>query len=134
VVNWSRVHWLIGLLTLLAFPLTGQYMRHLAAVPHLDAVPRLIFRSRRLFILVAGVANIALSNSQPFHRAQRVASVLIMVSPFLLIAAFFIDPARGLDSSTVFRLGMYSLWIAGVILAIVNRPRSLGAPSSRALD
>ena len=134
MVNWSRVHWLIGLLTLLAFPLTGQYMRHLAAVPHLDAVPRLIFRSRRLFILVAGVANIALSNSQPFHRAQRVASVLIMVSPFLLIAAFFIDPARGLDSSTVFRLGMYSLWIAGVILAIVNRPRSLGAPSSRALD
>ncbi|MGA7560978.1 MAG: hypothetical protein WBW01_03800 [Terriglobales bacterium] len=133
-VTWARTHWIIGLLALLAFPLTGQYMRHLAEVPHLDTVPRLIFRSRHLFILAAGVANIALSNSQPFHRAQRVASVLIMVSPFFLIAAFFIDPARGLDSSTVFRLGMYSLWIAGVILAIVNRPRRLVTPSSRTLD
>jgi hypothetical protein len=104
-------------------------MRHVAAVPHLDSVPRLIFRSRHLFLLVAGVANLALSNSQPFHRAQRVASVLIMVAPFFLIAAFFIDPARGLHSSTVFRLGMYSLWIAGVLLAIVNRPRSEGTPS-----
>jgi uncharacterized membrane protein YozB (DUF420 family) len=115
----------VGLLTLLMFPLTGQYMRHVADVPHLDAIPRLIFRSRHLLRLVAGVANIALSNSQPFHRAQRVASLLIMISPPLLIAAFFIDPARGLHSSTVFRLAMYSLWIAGVILAIVNRPRKL---------
>jgi hypothetical protein len=128
-VNWSRAHWLVGLLALLSFPLTGQYMRHVAGVPHLDSVPRLIFRSRHLLLLVAAVANLALSNSQPFHRAQWVACVLIMVSPFLLIAAFFIDPTRGLHSSTIFRLAMYSLWIAGVLLAIVNRPRREGAPS-----
>jgi hypothetical protein len=134
LVNWSRAHWLVGLLTLLAFPLTGQYMRHIAAVPHLDSVPRLIFRSRHLFLLLAGVANLALSNSQPFRRAQRVASVLIMVSPFFLIVAFFIDPARGLHSSTIFRLGMYSFWIAGILLAIANRPRREGTASRRMLD
>ena len=122
-MNWSRAHWLVGLLALLAFPLTGQYMLQVAAVPHLDSVPRLIFRSRHLLLLVAAVANLALSNSQPFHRAQHVASILIMLSPFLLLAAFFIDPARGLDSSTIFRLALYSLWIAGILLAIVNRPR-----------
>ncbi len=125
-MTWSRAHWLVGLLTLLIFPLTGQYMRHVVAVPHLDEVTRLIFRSRHLFLLLAGVANIALSNSQPFHRAQRVASALILVTPFLLFAAFFIDPSRGLNSSTVFRLGMYCFWIAGVLLAIVNRPRYRG--------
>jgi hypothetical protein len=122
-VTWSRAHWLVGLLTLLIFPLTGQYMRHIVAVPQLDDVTRLIFRSRHLFLLLAGVANIALSNNQPSHRAQRGASVLILVAPFLLFAAFFIDPARGLHSSTVFRIGMYCFWIAGVLLAIVNRPR-----------
>jgi len=109
-------------------------MRHFAAVSQLDAIPRLIFRSRHLFILVAGVANLALSNSQPFHGAHRVASVLIMVSPFFLIAAFFIDPARGLESSAIFRLGMYSLWIAGVLLAIVNRPGREETAPSRVLD
>lgn len=122
-MTWSRTHWVVGLLTLLIFPLTGQYMRHVVGVSHLDSVSRLLFRSRHLFLLLAGVANIALSNSQPFHRAQRVASVLILVAPFFLIAAFFIDPARGLHSSTVFRLGIYSFWIAGILLAIVNRPR-----------
>lgn len=130
-MNWSRAHWMVGLLALIVFPLTGQYMRHVAAVPHLDSVPRLVFRSRHLLILVAAVANLALSNSQPFHRAQRAASVLILVAPFFLVAAFFIDPARGLHSSTIFRLGMYSLWIAGVLLAIVNRPRTERTASSR---
>jgi len=41
-VTWSRAHWLVGLLTLLIFPLTGQYMRHVVGVSHLDAIPRLI--------------------------------------------------------------------------------------------
>jgi hypothetical protein len=133
-VTWSRAHWVVGLLALILFPLTGQYMRHVAGVPHLDSIPRLIFRSRHLLLLVAAVANLALSNSQPFHRAQRVASVLIMISPFLLIAAFFIDPERGLHSSTIFRLAMYSLWIAGVLLAIVNRPRRPQTPNAAVLD
>lgn len=127
-MSWSRAHWVVGLLTLLIFPLTGLYMRHIVGVPHLDTVPRLIFRSRHLFLLVAGVANLALSNSQPFHRAQRVASVLILIAPFFLIAAFFIDPTRGIHSSTIFRLGMYSFWIAGILLAIVNRPRRERTP------
>ncbi|MGA7630037.1 MAG: hypothetical protein WCB11_04685 [Terriglobales bacterium] len=133
-MTWSPAHWLVGLLTLLIFPLTGQYMRHIVGVPHLDSIPRLIFRSRHLFLLVAGVANLAPSNSQPLHRGQRVASVLIMVRPFFLVAAFFIDPARGLDSGTIFRLGMYSFWIAGILLAIVNRPRPEQTPPARMLD
>lgn len=128
-MNWPRAHWIVGLLTLLAFPLTGQYMRHVANVPHLDDVTRLVFRSRHLLILAAGVANIALSNSQPFHRAQRAASILIMLAPFLLIAAFFMDPTLGLHSSQIFRWAMYSLWIASILLAIVNRPRGERAKS-----
>jgi hypothetical protein len=128
-VTWSRAHWLVGLVTLLIFPLTGQYMLHIVAVPHLVDVPRLVFRSRHLMFLLAAVANLALSNSQPFNRAQRVASVLIMISPFFLIAAFFLDPARGLRSSTVFRLAMYCMVLAAVLLAIVNRPRAEGLSS-----
>jgi hypothetical protein len=60
--------------------------------------------------------------------------VLIMIAPFLIIAAFFIDPARGLNSSQIFRWAMYSLWIAGIILVIVNRPRSAQPPPARMLD
>jgi hypothetical protein len=123
-VNWPRAHWLVGLLTLLVFPLTGAYMLKMADVPNLDSVPRLIFRSRHLLLLLAAVANLALSNSQPIRLAQRVAAALIMVAPVLLIAAFFTDPGRGLNSSQTFHFSMYVLFAAGVLLAIANRPRS----------
>lgn len=123
-MNWSRAHWLVGLLTLLIFPLTGAYMLQMAAVPYLDSVPRLVFRSRHLMLLLVAVANLALSNSQPIRLAQRVASALIMVSPFLLISVFFTDPGRGLKSSQTFHFSMYGLFAAGVLLAIANRPRT----------
>jgi hypothetical protein len=123
-VNWPRAHWLVGLLTLVVFPLTGAYMLKMAAVPSLDSVPRLIFRSRHLFLLLVAVANLALSNSQPVRVSQRVAAALIMVSPFLLMAAFFTDPRTGLESSQSFHFAMYGLFVAGVLLAIANRPRS----------
>jgi hypothetical protein len=55
-----------------------------------------------------------------------VASALILVSPVLLLAAFFIDPERGLKSSPLFHFAMYGLFAAGVLLVIVNRPRSVG--------
>jgi len=105
-------------------------MLHIAGVPHLDDVTRLVFRSRHLLLLVAGVANIALSSAQPPHLAQKVASALILLSPALLIAAFFIDPVRGLHSSQIFRFSMYSLWVAGILLVIVNRPRRGQSPSA----
>jgi len=122
-VNWSRAHWIVGLLTLGIFPLTGAYMRHVAQVPTLDAVPRLVFRSRHLFLLLAAVANLALSGSRPERLAQRVAGLLILLSPFVLIAAFFIDPGRGLSSSPLFQFSMYGLFVAGILLVIANRPR-----------
>ena len=52
-----------------------------------------------------------------------------MLAPFLLIAAFFMDPTLGLHSSQIFRWAMYSLWIASILLAIVNRPRGERAKS-----
>jgi hypothetical protein len=122
-MNWSRAHWLIGLLALILFPLSGLYMLRLAVVPTLDSVPRLIFRSRHLFLLLAAVANLALSGSAPLGLGRQIASLLVLISPFLLLAAFFIDPQRGVASSPLFHLAMYGLFVAGVLLAILNRPR-----------
>lgn len=122
-MNWSRAHWIVGLLTLVIFPLTGAYMRHVARVPTLDAVPRLVFRSRHLFLLVAAVTNLALSGSRPQSRVQQIAGLLVLLRPFVLMAAFFVDPGRGLRSSSLFQFSMYGLFLAGILLAIANRPR-----------
>jgi hypothetical protein len=122
-MKWSRAHWLVGLLTLLLFPLAGVYMRYVAMVPQLDGVTRMMFRSRFLLLLMAAVANLALSSSQPKSLIQRVASAVILASPFPLIAAFFIDPGRGLQGSLWSGVTMRALFAAGALLAIANRPR-----------
>lgn len=123
-MNWQRAHWLVGVLALVAFLLSGQYMLRVAGVSHLDSVPRLIFRSRHLFILVAGVANLALSTGRPLKLAQKAASLLILVAPFLLTAAFFLDPARGPRSSELFHFAMYGVFTAGVLIAFSTWPGS----------
>ena len=123
-MTWPRAHWIVGLLALIAFPLTGAYMLRVAHVPGLDAVPRLIFRSRHLFLMMSAVANLALSRTEPVRMSQRVASALVLISPFLLMAAFFTDPNRGIKSGHLFHIAMYAIFAAGALLAIANRPRS----------
>jgi hypothetical protein len=98
-------------------------MRYVAGVPELDGVTRMVFRSRFLLLLMAAVANLALSSVQPARLIQRVASALILAAPFPLIAAFFIDPGRGLQGSFWSGLPMRGLFLAGALLAIANRPR-----------
>ena len=122
-MTWSRTHWLVGLLTLAMFPLAGVYMRYVANVPQLDGVTRMMFRSRFLLILMAALANLALSSVQPRNLISRLASAVVLASPFPLIAAFFIDPGRGLQGSLWSGLTMRALFAAGALLAIVNRPR-----------
>jgi hypothetical protein len=121
-MNWPRAHWFVGLFALIIFLLSGLYMLKLAAVPTLDSLPRLVFRSRHLFLLLAAVANLALSGGTPTGLGRRIASFLILISPLMLLAAFFIDPGRGVRSSPIFHFGMYGLFVAGVLLAILNRP------------
>ena len=122
-MSWARAHWLVGILTLALFPLAGVYMRYVAGVPQLDGVTRMLFRSRFLLILMAAVANLALSSAQPRGVIQRVASAVIIASPFPLIAAFFIDPGRGLGGSLWSGLTLRGLFVAGLLLAFANRPR-----------
>ena len=122
-MNWSRAHWLVGLLMLVLFPMAGVYMRYVAGVPQLDGVTRMLFRSRFLLLLMAAVANLALSSVEPKGVIQRVASAVILGSPFPLIAAFFIDPGRGLQGSLWSGLTLRALFFAGALLAIANRPR-----------
>jgi len=97
-------------------------MRHVVAVPHLDSVTRMVFRSRFLLLLVVAVANLALSTTKAAGPTRRLASVLILAAPIPLLVAFFVDPYKGVQGSPWSRFAMYGLFLAGALLAIANRP------------
>jgi hypothetical protein len=125
-LTWPRAHWFVGTLMLMLFPLAGVYMRYIAVVPQLDDAPRLVFRSRFLFLLLIAVANLAMSYAQPKRFIQRLASALILAAPVPLVAAFFLDPSRGVRSSPWTILTMRGLFLAAALLAFAQRPRVKG--------
>ena len=120
---WPRAHWWSGTIALLLFPLAGAYMRFVAHVPQLDDAPRLVFRSRFLFLLLIAVANLGLAQARPRRLIQRIASAVIVAAPVPLVAAFFLDPARGVRSSPWTVWTMRALFLAAALLAFANRPR-----------
>jgi hypothetical protein len=121
--NWPRAHWAVGTVTLMLFPLAGLYMRYVADVPHLNDAPRLMFRSRFLFLLLIATVNLGLSYSKPERAIQRLASMLILAAPLPLIVSFFVDPGRGVRGSPLTVFTMRGLFLAAVLLALSHRPR-----------
>src|SRR5438552_3595626 len=92
------IHLSIGGLAVVAFLLTGQYMQwvhnHLQGMP--DG-PRLFYRSSHIYLLWSSLLNVLLGcyltrPQQRFLRhAQTVASVAVLVGPFLLCTSFFVE-------------------------------------------
>lgn len=124
--TWARAHWLVGTVTLVLFPLAGVYMRYVAGVPHLEDAPRLVFRSRFLFLLMIAIANIGLSYAQPKRLIERLASAIIVAAPVPMIAAFFIEPGRGVHGSPLTAFTMRGLFVAAILLALAHRPGRTG--------
>jgi hypothetical protein len=95
----KRFHLLFGLLVLVVFLLTGQYMdrfhEHLRYTP--DG-PRMLYRTRHIFILLSGLLHLGIGSyfvyrTQVWRRAlQYLGSVLLAIAPVLLTIGFFYEP------------------------------------------
>ena len=93
-----RFHRWFGIALTIVFLATGQYMLRIAHVAGLDMGPRLLYRSRHIYILMAALLNLTLgayasTSHAPHARAlQRLASAVIVVGSVLLVVSFFYDP------------------------------------------
>jgi len=94
----KRLHLIFGLVIIVVFLLTGQYMhRYLNHLVGMADGPRMLYRTRHIFILLAGLVNIALAAyvvPRP-ARWQRIlqwlGSSLIILASLMFVAAFFYD-------------------------------------------
>jgi len=98
-------------------------MRYVVLVPQMEDAPRMIFRSRFLFLLLAAVANFAMSGVPRAGVIQKAASAVILAAPFTLVVSFLIDAGRGVQSSAWTVWTMRSLFVTALLLAFANRPR-----------
>lgn len=115
-----RAHWLVGTLTLGIFIFTGAYMRYIHEPPveELDETTRIFYRSRHLYLMLGALANLAMASAAVQSRRERVIGWLVILAPAFLIAAFFIEPERGLAKVQLAPLGLYALFGAAALLVL----------------
>jgi hypothetical protein len=102
----KRLHLIFGFAVVLIFLLTGQYMdkflQHLVGM--LDG-PRMLYRSRHIYILLAGLLNVSIGTYFRYARTQGrrvlqlLGSTVIVAATGLLIFGFFSEPTlSGLET------------------------------------
>jgi hypothetical protein len=112
----KKFHLIFGLLVIVTFLLTGQYMdryqQHLHGMP--DG-PRMMFRSRHIFILLSGLVHLALgtywqNRRLPSRRSmQMLGSLLITLASVLFLLGFIYEPwLEGLYGPYA-RVGIYAI-------------------------
>ena len=125
----KKAHLIFGALIVLAFLLTGQYMDKF--YNHLDGMPdgpRLLYRTRHIFILLAGLLNLGIGayftyRIQPWRRTlQLLGSLLIFVASFLFLIAFFYEPNLGDLKTPLSHWGTYTI-AAGAVFHVVSGVR-----------
>lgn len=126
----KRIHYWIGVLGIIAFVLTGQYMdiyhNHLI---DMEDGPRMLYRSSHIYFLLASIINLATSFNYAviegkLRYLQHIASLLILLSPVLLLIGFFIEPGLSDLHRPYSRTGIYGLFGSGVLLAILSFKQS----------
>ena len=126
----KRLHLLVGAFVLVAFLLTGQYMDYLdVRSGALGEAARVMFRSRHIYLLLAGLVNLGLGSyfadrGRGWRRSlQLTGSALVLVAPALMLAAFFTEPgAPGLRRH--FTLPAVSVLAAGALLHALSGLKS----------
>ena len=102
VMSMRRVHLAVGGLAVMAFLITGQFLRHHSPpMTELGDSVRLLYRSRHIYILAAGLVNLMLGLYGQRHASgwrrvmQAAGSAMLVASPALLMVAFATEPERG---------------------------------------
>ena len=117
-----QYHAALGALALVAFVLSGQYMHwglgHLRQMPD---VPRLMYRSAHIYLLLAGLLNVALGLYLEVQKpasarlTQMAGSLMLMASPVFFGWSFWAESQQPAIERHLLRMGIY-LSFGGVLL------------------
>jgi hypothetical protein len=99
----KRFHLVFGVVLLVVFLLTGQYMdRFLEHLRNMADGPRMLYRTRHIFILFSGLLHLGIGTYFRYRLGARrilqiVGTLLLTIAPILFIIGFFYEPhLRGL--------------------------------------
>lgn len=108
-----KFHLIFGIVVLIVFVLTGQYMQHFHAhLQGMEDFPRVLFRSRHIYILFASLVNLGIGMyfNYWFARWRKILQIagsgLIALSSISLVAAFFYETSHRTFETPFSRFGI----------------------------
>lgn len=119
----KRLHFVLGIVLVIVFLLTGQYMEYV----HNRMLPdgtRMLYRSRHIYLLLNALTNISLGlyvrfDPRGWRRSlQLIGSVLLMLAPIFLLVGFFHEPPLGAEQTKIAPYGIFATAI-GVMLHLI---------------
>ncbi|MEM8983442.1 MAG: hypothetical protein AAGC71_10470 [Pseudomonadota bacterium] len=120
----ARIHWLVGVLGLVAFVVQGQYLAYVVG-PLADYPdgPRMLFRSSHIYLMFASVLNLALAGTHLpaagwARRLHQIGAAIVIAAPAVFIAGFIVEPTSGTLDRPISRLGLYLVFGVGVVWAV----------------
>ncbi len=123
----KNLHLSIGVLGIIAFLLTGQYMdivhNHLKNMP--DAL-RMEYRSVHIYILFSAILNVVLGTYYRLftHRlislVQHLASIIFLILPVLFLISFFSDITVNGIERPMARNGIYLALLAATLTLCIS--------------
>lgn len=132
----KKVHLIFGVLVIIVFLVTGQYMdKHFNHLRGMADAPRLLYRTRHIFILLSGLVNLGIGayftyRRETWQRAiQLLGSLFIFAASFLFVIGFFYEPDLNNNLRTPWsHYGAYAI-ATGAILHVISgvgrsQPRS----------
>jgi hypothetical protein len=116
------IHLTVGIVGLMAFVLTGQYLAiFLKGLSDMPDGTRLLYRTSHLYLMWGSLLNLIVgmyfvpAEAFASRVMQAVSSVLLIVSPVLMLAGFFIESPTGSLDRVLTGWGNYFA-LAGAIL------------------
>ena len=132
-----RFHLVFGVAVVVAFLLTGQYMDRLHN--HLEGMadgPRLLYRTRHIFLLLSGLLHLGLGAYLTGARRTRrralqlSGSALLALASLLFLAGFFYEPHLAGLHTPLSHWGTYAI-AAGTLLHLLGGAGREGAAGKR---
>jgi drug/metabolite transporter (DMT)-like permease len=130
-----RIHLVWGILALVAFAVSGQVMlRHVPPMHLLGDDMRLMYRSRHIYLLGSGIANVLLGlyvapRRELWQRGiQYAGSLLLLLAPVLLGMAFVAETGHGPERTWRSSFGLFAM-LGGTLLHFIAAVRREAAAS-----
>lgn len=127
----KHTHIAIGIIGIVVFVLTGQYMAiFLRGLIEMPDGPRLMYRTSHLYLMWASLVNLVVgaafvvAKSRSTRIVQVLSSIALFAGPVLMLSSFFVESHRDTLQRTLSDFGNY-LALGGVILhvAVTHLPR-----------